>query len=349
MTEDEKTQERLEWLRARQRGVGGSDVAAIIGASKYKTPVDIYIEKTTDVAESAASEAAYWGTVLEDTVAQEFSRRTGMKIQRVKQQLRTDFALFGCGEGAPEWARANLDRAVIDRKFGAQVRLTKPDSEPAKAGLMLNTRYILECKTANARMADEWGPSQETEIKAGAIETEAEIPIYYLTQVQWYLGITGAETCFVAVLIGGQDFRIYAVKRDEELVQMLAEKCWQFWRDHVMTNTPPEAVSAEDVKKLYQRDNGDMAEADQEQTALLAQYRELKAQISPLEARLKEVSSQLIAAIGPRTGLTIGGEKAATYKAQTRKSFSSTALKAAEPDVYQRYIKESTIRVLRVS
>ena len=43
------TSERLEWLKTRQTGIGGSDVAAILGLSKWKTPLDIYLAKTGEV------------------------------------------------------------------------------------------------------------------------------------------------------------------------------------------------------------------------------------------------------------------------------------------------------------
>lgn len=82
---------RIEWLKARQKGIGGSDVAAILGINPYRTPLDIYREKTTEITEDRApSEAAYWGTQLESIVAQEFSKRTGFMIQRVYHQLASN-------------------------------------------------------------------------------------------------------------------------------------------------------------------------------------------------------------------------------------------------------------------
>lgn len=39
---------RADWLKLRRRGIGGSDVAAIIGISKWRTPLDIYNDKTEE-------------------------------------------------------------------------------------------------------------------------------------------------------------------------------------------------------------------------------------------------------------------------------------------------------------
>ena len=45
---------RIEWLKARQKGIGGADVAAILGINPYRTPLDIYREKTTEITEDLA-------------------------------------------------------------------------------------------------------------------------------------------------------------------------------------------------------------------------------------------------------------------------------------------------------
>ena len=71
--------DRLAWLKARQAGIGGSDVSAIMGLNRWKSPIDVWVDKTTSVQEDEPSEAAYWGTVLEDVVAVEFQKRTGLR------------------------------------------------------------------------------------------------------------------------------------------------------------------------------------------------------------------------------------------------------------------------------
>lgn len=90
--------ERLEWLKNRQTGIGGSDVAAILGLSRYKSPLDVYNDKIGEISESEQTQAAYWGTQLEDIVAKEFQKRTGMKVQKVNSQLSRD-----------GWMHANID------------------------------------------------------------------------------------------------------------------------------------------------------------------------------------------------------------------------------------------------
>ncbi|KDE46312.1 hypothetical protein DI43_15375 [Geobacillus sp. CAMR12739] len=115
--------DHLEWLRLRQKGIGGSDAAAIAGLNKYKSPIQVYYEKVEGVKESDPSEAAYWGTILEDIVAQEFSRRTGLKVRRRNAIL--------CHPEYP-FMIANVDRLVVGKDAG------------------------LECKTASEYLKEEW-------------------------------------------------------------------------------------------------------------------------------------------------------------------------------------------------
>ena len=74
------------WLKERKTYIGGSDIGAILGLSTFKSALDIYLSKTTDAIDEATSEAAHWGTVLEDVVAKEYSERTGLVEQNLAYQ-----------------------------------------------------------------------------------------------------------------------------------------------------------------------------------------------------------------------------------------------------------------------
>lgn len=334
------TTNRIDWLKARRSGIGGSDVAAILGLNKFKTALEIYEDKTsTEEPHDQQSDAAYFGSILEDVVAKEFSKRTGLKVQRVNTMLRS---------GIGGWMIANLDRAVVNPEIAGRVSVYD-EQRQAETGRMISTNWILECKTANQFTADSWGESQESEIVNGKVVTEHKIPIYYETQVQWYLAVTGCEVCFVAVLLGGQDFRIYAVKRDEDVIKALKEHCSVFWHEHVLKRIPPQAQTMKDVEKLFPKDNGDMVEATNEQAADIGELRTLAERIKELSDQQTVVKSRLIASMGENTGLMIGGEKACTYKAQKSTRFDSTRFKKEQPAVYQDYVKSTETRVFRLA
>ena len=55
---------RQDWLRERQKGIGGSDASAILGFNPWKSPFELYIEKTSDYVEEIDNEAIHWGNAL---------------------------------------------------------------------------------------------------------------------------------------------------------------------------------------------------------------------------------------------------------------------------------------------
>ncbi|KEI10544.1 hypothetical protein Z957_02090 [Clostridium sp. K25] len=115
---------KLNWLQERQKGIGGSDVGAILGINKWKTPFEVYLEKTEPITEvKEQSEAAYWGDQFEEVVAKEFERRTGKKVRRDRRHFKHKKYLFMV---------ANIDRRVVGESA------------------------VLECKTANQFLAKEW-------------------------------------------------------------------------------------------------------------------------------------------------------------------------------------------------
>lgn len=68
-------QQRLE----RKKGIGGSDAAAVIGWSRWKTPYDVWQEKTGQV-EVQQNEAMRLGIELEPYVRELYEHETGEKV-----------------------------------------------------------------------------------------------------------------------------------------------------------------------------------------------------------------------------------------------------------------------------
>ena len=142
---------------------------------------------------------------------------------------------------------------------------------------------------------------------------------------------------------------MYEVKRDEDVIDAIVSKCRDFWENHVLKDIPPAPVNVDDIKKMYSRDNGEMAEATNDQAIDIGELRNLKEQIKALKEQEEAVASRLIMAIGEKTGLTLGGKKAVTYKAMSTTRFSSTDFKKSHPDLYQAFAKTTNIRVLRLA
>lgn len=105
--------------------IGGSDIAAIMGMSRWKAPYRLWAEKTKkiELRDLSNIEAVELGTDLEEFVAQKFSQRTGKTVRRapkVYQHPRYPFMV------------AHIDRLITGTDEG------------------------LECKTASAFKTEEW-------------------------------------------------------------------------------------------------------------------------------------------------------------------------------------------------
>ena len=137
-----KNLSREEWLEYRQLGIGGSDAAAACGLSKWKSPAQLYLDKTNPIEkEESESEHLRQGRDFEDYVAQRFTEATGKKVRRDNHMMSDDEYPF---------LIADIDRRVV--------------GEDA----------ILECKTASPYVKDKWAD--------GAIPIEYELQcLHYMS------------------------------------------------------------------------------------------------------------------------------------------------------------------------
>lgn len=277
--------DRAAWLAARRNGIGGSDIAALLGLSPWKSPVDLWMDKTGRTQDAEQNEAMYWGNVLEEVVAKEYAIRTGTKVQRINRILHHPQHL---------WMLANIDRAIVIG--GSRARFL--DSLKGADG-------ILECKTASAYKASDWGNEED----------EDAIPSHYAAQCLWYCGVTGARFCDIAVLIGGNRFVMKRIERDEDVIRGMVERAEEFWFKHVLADVAPEPTTARETALLYPQDNGDSIEASVEIAAALNDLAAVKAQIKTLETDETRLADQVKTYIGQRSALTIGGTTLCTWKA----------------------------------
>jgi putative phage-type endonuclease len=262
-----KDMSREKWLEVRNGGIGSSDAAAAIGLSPYKSPLELWLEKTgrkppEDLSEK---EAIFWGTTLEPILAAVYQQRTGNKVRRVNAVLQHPTQSF---------MLANLDRAV-------------------------GYDGILEIKTAGYHSAPQW---------------EETVPEAYQCQVLHQLAVTGKAWADVAVLIGGQDFRIYRIERDEEKIFDLVDQETGFWQC-VTDDVPPDVDGSESSGKalnwMYPQDSGetiDCTDSDQLNRLFceLLDMKRRREQLEFLEATHKQTIQSAMG--NATTALFVGGK-----------------------------------------
>lgn len=113
---------RQEWLAARRQGIGGSDAAAILGASRYKTRADVWLDKTGRAPEIEESQPMHWGTVLEPVIRAEYMARTGRDVIQPPMMACEEFP----------WMLANLDGVSGDRIL--EIKTARNDADWGEPG-----------------------------------------------------------------------------------------------------------------------------------------------------------------------------------------------------------------------
>lgn len=213
-------------VEERLTGLGGTDIAAIVGLNPFKRPIDVYVEKLQLAEPEEANLSMRLGTELETFLSREYMTR----FPGVSSVWRPDLIR---NKDLP-WMIGHPDFYVISK-----------DSD-----LGLNTaEYGLEIKTTGSRNARLWGP-----------EYTDEIPEWVLIQVEWYMGIDDLPYYDVAALIDREQ-RIYRVERDNKLIGNLIEAGDHFWNNHIQKKEPPKVDHSkswsEYLKATFPQDTGE--------------------------------------------------------------------------------------------
>lgn len=290
---------REEWLSIRGNGIGSSDAAVAVGISPFKSPLELWLEKTgrQPAPDLAANDAVFWGTTLEHIIASVYAERTGAKVRRLNAVLQ---------HAEHPFMLTNLDRVVQHPTDGSG---------------------ILEVKTAGLRSAQFW---------------EESVPDSYQCQVLHQLAVTGKNWCDVAVLIGGQDFRVYRVIRDDDKIADLIKREGKFWQC-VIDDVPPAVDGSESsgraLASMYPSDRGDVLDCsdDADMNRLFSDYWSYRQQRESAEGQENILKQQLQERIGFASGAVLSDGKISWRKVKDSTTTDVKRLAEEHPELVARY------------
>lgn len=303
---------KSEWLKLRQSGIGGSDVAAILGLSKFRSALHVFEDKTADVVvEQPDNEGMYWGRRHEDMLREEFIERQahkGYEVRKLDKILQH-----------PEhpWAIANVDGIIL--------------APNGAAG-------ILECKTSSEWLFDQWKDDQ--------------VPMYYLTQIQWYLFVADLDWGYFSTLIGGNKYRSPRIERDDELINLMFDRCSAFWHDNVCTGTPPQPDGSEAttayLKEKYAAADPDslvvLDADDSDWSAVMEKLEEANAAVKHWESVSDECKNKIRDRMKGAQVALYRGKQIATWKEHPDTRFDVALFSAQHPDLYDEYMNRRIVR-----
>lgn len=318
-----------EWLDLRRQGIGGSDAAAVLGISPYKTARDVYFEKmgrTPDYVDDSNWVTLEVGKRLESLVAEIFSKKTGFRVWQEKKILQHPLYPFMIAD--------------IDFCFEA------PDG----------TVGILECKTGNIHTADKW----EDESVPYHYEIQCR---HYLAvknyQIAYIACLFGNSE---------NDFVYRRIDRDLYFEEAMIEQQQYFWENSIEKEHEPDCLEKGDLVleslKRYKANNIGKNEVifDSSFGSTLEQIVKMKEEKSSadkvsrcLESKIKTLYAQFALALGSATSgrcvASDGSEYIISYKPSYRTAIKKEDLdrmKLNDVELYKKYVTQTESRPFQV-
>lgn len=160
---------RNEWLEARRKGIGGSDVAAILGLSRYGSQYTVWADKLGKLESKPDSEAMRIGRDMEGYVAKRFSEATGHAIRRDNRTFLNPLYPHSI---------AHIDRRIVGRKAGLECKCVSPFRVKEFEGGAIPPEYLAQCLHYIAVTGwDAW--------YLAVLIFQAELKIYEIRRSEW--------------------------------------------------------------------------------------------------------------------------------------------------------------------
>lgn len=299
-----KEMSRFDWLQERQKGIGGSDAAVVLGLSKWKTPFELYLEKSGSVIpQEIQSDAAYFGSQLEDLVAKEFEKRSGKKVRRKNEIIR---------HPEHEFILGNVDRMIVGEKA------------------------ILECKTTSAYNLKEWENDEIPETYIVQVQHYLGVlgPEY---KKAYFAVLIGGNKFVWKEIVRDEELIQLIFQKEIEFwnLHVLA---------NIPPALDGSSAAEEYLKQKYQMaDKGKSVDFASDYKGKIDEYLQFKSSIKSLEEQMKEIENQIKQEM-KEAEIGFVQHYQTEWKNITSNRVDAKKLKEQFPNIYSQVVKESNSR-----
>lgn len=203
------TYPKEQFHERRMKGIGGSDISAIMGVNPWKSPLDVYLDK---IGES---------NPIEDNFPMRLGRAMEVTLRESYQELH-DLGINYSGDTVISQA----DHLMI---FEDGIFYHHPDGvvrfHPDDAHL---EDYLWEAKSSSRYSAWKTGPPPEV-----------------VMQCQWGLMLSGLPKCVISLSLGSREYREFEILPDAKMQEEMRRAADEFWCFHVVTKIPPDPSGSE--------------------------------------------------------------------------------------------------------
>ena len=308
---------RQDWLAERRHSLGGSDMGAVLGLNRWRSPYTVWADKMGLLPDQEDSEAMRIGRDLEPYVLQRFCEASGKKTRRVNAILRNlDFPHL----------HANVDSMIVGENAGVEAKTASALNARVFGGGEFPESYYAQCVTYLAvTEAERW--------YLAVLIMGREFKIYQLTRIE---DDTKPDWCESSVF----------VSRDE--INALNRLAGDFW-ELVEAGTPPEAdglrSTTETLDAIY-TDEGPEADLEAVRSdvdLLITVSREIR----DLQAVKDDVQNRIKAFMQDASAGSCELGKV-TWREQIRRTFDEKRFRSDHPEMdLADYYKTTRSRVFR--
>ena len=295
-----------EWLQLRRFGVGGSDAAAVMGLSKYKSPLQCYKEKLGLVQEDLSDNVFIRkGKDLEALIRDQYV--VPYMYEKGYYVRHPEFMLVN--KKCP-WLRANLDGIAI----------------PVNTiGKTFTDNIVIEIKWVSEHAEVNWFG-----------DSYCGVPANYYAQVQHYMSVTGASKAIVCALFDKDwTMHYFEVPYDVRFSIDLLHKTRCFYEYNLLPGIPPRITPSMDKEDVLDKvlNPPKTYTPSAEMSEKCTKYSMLKDQMKTLEAEVDALHDDILAMYHegsiPESGFRVSASKRSTVKINQKK------LEEEFPDAYE--------------
>lgn len=260
--------------------IGGSDVAAILGISPFRTPLDVWREKVLGQRDTIDTPATRAGERFEPHVLAAYSAQlpAGSKVEKPNPTVD------GYRRASPDgiatvggWPRlVEIKTTIFGHDWGSD------GSEGIPLHYAMQAMWYLDLLQIE----------------------EADFPVLlWPYEMRDLLGLSPAE------IVAECETRTLRLRYSATAAASMRDAVDRFWRENVLAKVPPPSRDLADAKRLVWSDPGSTREADEELIGLMLRRDEIKATAKAVDADLEKVEHEIRERIGanevvvqPRTG-----------------------------------------------
>jgi len=322
-------------LRERKKGIGGSDAAAICGLSKWKTPVDVYLDKTTEEIKEYSNHTLERGNILEPLLKELFNKQFNVNVQTLDTIWSKEHAFMF----------ANLDGVLRDQEvlvdFKHYNRFKEKEWEEEWSD-QIPEDYLLQMQHYLA----------VTKLKKALVIVQfAEESIFeslYKIIISEDGGIHKALEFVKSEWLPLKPLKIYEVYPHEKLINKIIKIEKEFWHENVLKRIPPTWTTRDDLAKLFPVAKEKSVIANQEEINMVTEREIKKKEIEILEKEIEKIGILLRGKMKDASFLkNPEGKNLVIWKNQRRKRLKQKELVADHPEIAKNYYVDEEFRVFR--